>query len=207
MGDDPPRATLCSIPARVFARLRDVPCTVQIDDETQTVTFVDSTNGEQILRMAFGQAEELSEMAMVRNNSIEYTLPIDQWMVLDPGSLTTVNVPSKTAHQKPKAKKPIQTEDDVPFSSVTDRSPIASSADVSESNLLKAKITATLEFAHSLESQEDQLSALVELASFVLKETKDRLELESVVLALRAAKRSRRLDFLYRDLYCFSLKL
>jgi hypothetical protein len=203
------RVTYCSVPASVYARLCDSPGNflARIDDEAETVTFVDSTNGEEILRMAFGPREVFSEMVMVKQNVIEYYLQIDQEMVPDPDFLTTRQVPSQIAHIRDEVTGLLQAEDAVPFSSVTDRSPIASPSDVSESQLLKAKITATLNLARSFDSQENQLSALLELASFVLKETKHIMTLESVALALRATKRAGKLDWLFRDLQAFSLKL
>ena len=198
------KVTLCSMPARVLDELARARCVVKIADGV--VSFVDVESGKRIVAMRFGPEELRTEMALIRDGVVAYTLPIESSMKIDPESFEKAVVRKKKA-RKDKSKTEIDPEEiDADRLGIAD-GPIAEIGDFDDDHLLRVRIEETLELAKGLEGDQERLSVLSDVAAFVLKETKVRKDLEEIRERVQEAKRKRDLQALRQALYRFSLKL
>ena len=193
---------MCSMPARVLDELARAKCVVKIVDGV--VSFVDVESGKRIVAMRFGPEEQRTEMALIRDGVVAYTLRIESSMKIDPESFEKAVVRKKKAS---KSKEEIDPEEiDVDGLGIGD-GPISGIGDFDDDHLLRVRIEETFELAKGFESDQERLSVLSDVAAFVLKETKTRTDLEEIRERVREAKKKRDLQALRQALYRFSLKL
>lgn len=200
-----PRVALCALPARILDEITQMKCIVKI--EGNVASFVNPETGKTVVAMSFGHAEERSEMAMIRNGVVAYTLRINNSMVLDPDSFERLKVREKKTSKKSKVKEIVDLNEIEPDSLGIEAGPIAILSDFDGDRLLRVKIEELLVFAKQFESEEERLSVLDETGTFVLKETKGRPELEEGRQRIRDAKSKKDEELLQQALYRFSLKL
>ena len=200
-----PRVALCALPARILDEMMRVKCVVKI--EGNVASFVNAETGKTVVAMSFGHSEERSEMAMIRNGVVAYTLRINNSMVLDPNSFERLKVREKKSSKKTKVKEIVDLNEIEPDSLGIEAGPIAVLKDFDGDRLLRVKIEELLVFAKQFESEEERLSVLDETGTFVLKETKGRPELEESRQRIRDAKSKKDEELLQQALYRFSLKL
>jgi hypothetical protein len=168
--------------------------------------FIDKSTQALIISLIFRNRELNTELAFTDDNTIHYTLPIDEFMDVKPQTLSEIPIRTKTHQKKNKAKDLISLESiTVPHPTISP-GPIARLSDVSEWSLLQARIEETLKFVKTLEDEDIQTATLQELKSFVLKATKQRKDLESERTKLTSLRRRSGAD-LAAMLYRFSLKL
>jgi hypothetical protein len=201
MAVSPPRVGYCRLPDYIVAALTQSACVVRVDASTQQATFIDTANSEPIVTLLFGPEEPSSEMALVRNDSVEYTLPITQ--VLERHRAGRTKTP--LAKTKPKPRKTAVSIDDV--APPAPPGPLAVLGDIPEWDLLRIRIEETLQFVKTIESGQDRMATLAQLAGFVVKATRARDDLADMRAALAAGRRRQSQEELSQKLYRLSLSL
>jgi hypothetical protein len=202
MEDGKKVVTFCAIPDRVFEVLSGQNIVVRFDSVENQAVFVNSETGNILISLFFGDAEERCELAMIHNDSVEYTLPIHWAMRVDPKTLSGFAPRVKSSGRKKDKSGSMLTIDQVEVPM-----PLVLPDDLCEWNLLKVKILETVKLARELEDEQGKLGVLQGLAKFVLRETKIRDDLNAVRLQVQNSMSKRQCELLFQSLYCLSLKL
>jgi hypothetical protein len=171
-----------------------------MDNVANQATFTDADTGEVIMGLFFGPPEEGSELAMIENDSVSYTLEIQRAMRINPQTIVPgANRRKAGAQGKARMKEMISVVD-------AECEPLASASDISDATLLKVRIDETVEYAQELEDGMAK-AVLFELSRFVLKEIKSRDDLSDLRSELQANVAKSQGDCLTQSLYRLSAKL
>ena len=198
------KVALCSIHQSLFEEISNSNCSVKIDGNV--ASFIDQDTGKCVMSLSFGHKEERTELALIRNGSVAYSLPICQDMTID---LKSVERHVSRVKDRPKKRnREIETVE----AFVSDRfeiepGPIAFIDDFDDDRLIRVKIEETLEFVKTLDNERDKVTTLSEVIAFVLKETRDRVDLNDSRNRLQSVRLKRDVELLSQELYRFALKL
>lgn len=158
------KSAYCCLPEAVYTAIQTNKCQIILKGDTADI--INEDTGELIITLYNSTEEERTEVVFVSGNSIEETMKVDQYMNFDGESITKRPPRLKTQKIKPKEKL-IQDPKEIEFVG-----PIETTNTISEFICLKEHIRGTIEYVENFQTETDKFSALIELATFIMKNKK-----------------------------------
>lgn len=189
----------CILPEKAYSIIQKEPCNISITDNN--IDIINTNSNEIIISLHFGSKEERTEIVYVNKTSIENTMPINQVMEIS----SKPNLRSKSKITKSKEKKQLET-----IPSFEDSTPIATMKNLSDKIVIREHIQATLDYiGENYSTNENKLCALSELAQFVMSinSVKNQSNLQTILEALKEAKRKKNIPEMKRTLLVISNKI
>lgn len=158
------KSAYCCLPEAVYTTIQTNKCQIILKGDTADI--INEDTGELIITLYYSSEEERTEVVFVSGNSIEETMKVDQYMNFDGESIPKRPPRLKTQKIKPKEKL-IQDPKEIEFIG-----PIETTNTISEFICLKEHIRGTIEYIENFQTETDKFSALIELATFIMKNKK-----------------------------------